>query len=177
MIGPRAVPEAIQNIVQQAISVSAMVDHISYVQLYGTRSQRRPDLGKMKRCVFCGYRKVQGDKLPCCTASYSKVAHDKNDKPVTMPRPKGRLHRHRNAKRLQLHEMTLRFQNDEAAFRAAFEFLYGRVMTEADLKKWPPVNRLMFASAFQKWAMSAKPASQWRQKRTRERANANPISS
>ena len=61
-----------QNFAIDLKNLSMVVDYAANILLTGTRSQRRPDLGKMFTCPHCGSRRLQGAPK-CCNAEYAKT--------------------------------------------------------------------------------------------------------
>ena len=53
-------------------NLSMVVDYAADILLRGTRSQRRPDLGKMFTCPHCKTRRLQGAPK-CCNPEYAKT--------------------------------------------------------------------------------------------------------
>ena len=58
-----------QNFAKDLSNLSAVVNYASEILLTGSRSQRRPDLGKMVNCIHCGHRRLQGAEK-CCNPNY-----------------------------------------------------------------------------------------------------------
>jgi len=74
----------LQNQIQEALAVAAIVDRAAETQKYGSFSARNPTLGKMRTCPYCGRRRRENSALPCC--------HAKILAGVRSPRrPKGRM--------------------------------------------------------------------------------------
>lgn len=51
-------------------NLDILVSHAANLLKYGTRSERRADLGKIVKCPYCKRRKPQNEE--CCTPEFSK---------------------------------------------------------------------------------------------------------
>lgn len=64
-----------QNIAKDLNILNVLVDGAERTLKYGSFSERRPDLGKMRTCPHCHTRRLQSET--CCTSQYAKVEEGK----------------------------------------------------------------------------------------------------
>jgi len=64
------VVEANQVYAKDLSNLSALVSWAADMQIYGSFSQRRPDLGSMQTCRFCGVRR-RANAERCCNPSFA----------------------------------------------------------------------------------------------------------
>jgi hypothetical protein len=123
------------HVMLDLLGIRKYVMQASEAAKYGSWSERNPLAGKMKTCPHCHRRVREGIRMviPCCTASLVKPLKpvlDKNMSPaVEHPTikqifgvaafAKKRLHPHRSAKKLQMNEWRLKFEDPTPTMTAS----------------------------------------------------------
>src|SRR5215469_13192146 len=62
-----------KNFAKDLSNMPALIARGVHAQLYGSFSERHPNLGKMRRCPFCRQRRYQNAPERCCNAAYAKT--------------------------------------------------------------------------------------------------------
>ena len=101
---------SVEDLARKDLSnLSAMVSYAADILLHGTFSQRRPDLGKMGKCLGCGRRRRMSAK--CCNTEYTKTQrawtpelgfHQEECSPRMMDKPFGKKFLKRMQRQMKL---------------------------------------------------------------------------
>jgi len=131
-----------QNFVKDLSNLDAIVGYAADMQLHGSFSQRRPDLGKMFTCPHCrARRRVSAPR--CCNPAFAttKRAWDaeqgfhqlecgERSNPDTIGRAllrKMKHKKHGQSRLFKLREQILRFQSDPELVKAAAKEMHVKV--------------------------------------------------
>ena len=106
------------HVMLDLLGIRGLVMRAANAMKYGSWADRNPLAGKMRTCQFCHRRVREGSRaiIPCCTASVTKEPKPGKKNPMRFflgaaAFAKKRLHPHRNAKKLQMNEWRLKFED------------------------------------------------------------------
>jgi hypothetical protein len=172
-----------KNFAKDLSNLYALVVWAADMQLHGSYSQRRPDLGKNVTCPFCHTRRLQGEPK-CCNAKYATTqrAWDSErgfhqvecaERVVDNFFPKGFTKRlmhkkHGQSRAFKIRQLTHRFQNEPKLLGAAVAEMQERW----PLLKMPELAHIpAFTERYWKWAETKKVKKQKKQSELSRKIN------